>query len=257
MKKITLAIGGATISALALVAILAAARFTKADPLDAMGCSPQVKGKTVIVLDTSDDVTAQTRIEIEKRVRNTIDHKVQDGDLVSVFTVSQLSKRNLVPVFAYCKPRREGNELKENTRALNRIYLTKFEKPLLEVIHAPIDGSEESPIAQSLIDLSLSDFLRSTGGSTNLLVFSDLIEHTDKFSLYNCTAGSQAVKLFKERRGAAVARPSFHNVELQLHIIPRGDITAVVGRCRDHFWTWFFGDNDGPNARITPFNLPG
>jgi hypothetical protein len=256
MNKTMLAVVGAVGSALALVALVAASHFTKPEKLDALGCSVDIPGKTVIVLDTSDVVAEQTRSEIVDRVHTAIRDNVRDGELVSVFTVSELSKKNLTPVFAYCKPRREGNELKESTRLLQHNYVTKFEKPLEAAIAAPIEGSKQSPIAQSLIDLSLSDYVRSNG-KTNLLVFSDMMEYTEKFSLYRCSNGQQAVRLFKDARGAAVARPTFHNVDVQLNIIPRADTSAAVGRCRDHFWAWFFGDDDGPGARLTPTNLPG
>lgn len=246
----------AGVSAILLMGVLVASHLMKAAPLDAKGCGQNVTSKTVIVLDTSDGVTAQTHQEIIDRVKNTIDGSVQDGDLVSVFTISALSKKNLVPAFAYCKPRRIGNELKENTRMLERTYMTKFQKPLEAAIRLPIQGSEESPIAQSLVDLSLSDYVRSNG-NTKLIVFSDMMEYTDRFSLYNCDSGSLAIKSFRDSRGAAVARPTFHNVDIEINIIPRAGTTAAAGRCRDTFWAWFFGDDDGPSARFTPSNLPG
>lgn len=256
MQKTTVWAIAAVLSAVALGGILAAAHFLKPAPLDSMGCGEVISGKTVIVLDTSDEIAAQTRSEILERIKAAVDGKVRDGDLVSVFTVSELSKKNLTPVFAYCKPKRKGNELNENPRMLEHNYQAKFEKPLEEVASARITGSKQSPIAQSLIDLSLSDFLRSSGPA-NLLVFSDMMEYTEKFSLYRCAGGGQAVKTFRDSRGAAVARPTFHNVNIELNIIPRPDTTASVGRCRDHFWAWFLGDDDGPNAQLAPSNLPG
>ncbi|WP_250491031.1 hypothetical protein [Caballeronia sp. INML2] len=256
MNKTATAYIAAALSGVALVGILGAAHLNKPAPVDALGCGQEVQGKTVIVLDTSDEVAAQTRDEIIERVKHTVEHDVRDGDLVSVFTVSDLSKKNLVPAFAYCKPRRVGNELKESTRMLERHYVTKFEKPLQAVVQAPIKGSKESPIAQSLIDLSLSDYIRSKG-NTNLIIFSDLMEYTDRFSLYHCANGVQAIRSFKESRGANVARPTFHNVSVELNIVPRRDIATGVGRCRDTFWAWFFGDDDGPGAKLVPSNLPG
>lgn len=256
MSKTVQAGAAATASVVLLVAFLAYAKFTKPAPVDAMGCGQEVAGKTVIVLDTSDEVAAQTRKEIIDRVNDTVEHKVNDGDLISVFTVSELSKKNLVPAFAYCKPRRKGSELNENTRMLEHNYVSKFEKPLRAVVQAPIQGSKESPIAQSLIDLSLSDYVRSKG-KTNLIVFSDLMEYTDRFSLYKCGAGNHAIRAFRDSRGATVARPMFHNVNIELNIIPRTDTSAAVGRCRDTFWAWFFGDDSGPGARFSPSNLPG
>jgi hypothetical protein len=243
-------------SAIVLIAILAASHFSKAPSLDASGCGPEPYGKTVVVIDASDDVTAQTRKEIVVRVKDVVAHKINDGELVSVFNVNEISKKNLVPMFAYCKPKRSGNELIENNRMLERTYIKKFEQPLEAAVRAQTQGSKQSPIAQSLIDLSLSEFMRSQK-STHLLVFSDLMEFTEKFSLYGCNSGTKAVNDFRRSRGAAVARPTFNNVDIELNIIPRPDISAASGKCRDHFWAWFLGDNAGPDARLTPSDMPG
>jgi hypothetical protein len=247
---------GAIVSGAALVALLGASVYFKPKPLDENGCGQEPYGKTVVLIDASDDVTAQTQKEIIVRVKAAIANKVKDGELVSVFTVSEMSKKNQVPLFASCKPKRSGNELTENNRMLERNYIKKFERPLEAAVRAPLQSSRQSPIAQSLIDLSLSNFLRSEK-KTNLLIFSDLMEYTGKFSLYGCTSGTKAVSDFRDSRGAAVARPNFHNVDVELNIIPRAENSAATGRCRNHFWAWFFGDNTGEEARLTPLDMPG
>jgi hypothetical protein len=256
MNKNQLLWAGAIASGVLLVALLGASHFLKPQPLNANGCGAEPYGKTVVVIDASDDVTAQTRKEIIVRVKDAILHKVKDGELVSVFTVNEMSKKNLVPLFAYCKPKRTGNELTENNRMLERNYVKKFERPLEAAVRAPTQSSKQSPIAQSLIDLSLSEFMRSEQ-QTHLLVFSDLMEFTEKFSLYGCSSGTKAASDFRQSRGAAVARPTFHNVDIELNIIPRPEVSAASGKCRDHFWTWFLGDNAGPGARLTPSDMPG
>lgn len=256
MNKNQLLWTGAIASGVLLIALLGASHFFKPQPLDVNGCGSEPYGRTVVVIDASDDVTAQTKKEIIVRVKDAILHKVKDGELVSVFTVNEMSKKNLVPLFAYCKPKRTGNELTENNRMLERNYVKKFERPLETAVRAPTQSSKQSPIAQSLIDLSLSEFMRAEQ-QTHLLVFSDLMEFTEKFSLYNCTSGTKAVNEFRQSRGAAVARPTFHNVDIELNIIPRPEISAVSGKCRDHFWVWFLGDNAGQSARLTPSDMPG
>lgn len=256
MKKNQQALAAAIVSGILIVVLLAASLYFKPKPLDENGCGPEPYGKSVVLIDASDDVTAQTQKEIIVRVKNAITNKVKDGELVSVFTVNEMSKKSLVPLFAYCKPKRSGNELTENNRMLERNYVKKFEQPLEAAVRSPMQGSKQSPIAQSLIDLSLSNFMRSEK-KANLLIFSDLMEYTDKFSLYGCTSGTKAVSDFRESRGAAIARPTFHNVDVELNIIPRPETSATAGQCRNHFWTWFFGDNAGSDAQLTPSDMPG
>lgn len=256
MKTITLAWMGALVSAVAIVGLLAASQYMKKEKVDTRGCTQGVLDKSVIVLDTSDEVSAQTQSEMIRRVMNLVEDTVHEGEMVSIFKVSELSKKNLTPTFARCKPRRSGNALNENTRTLARAYKDKFLIPLQKALESPIDGSKQSPIAQSLVDISLSDYLR-TNGAARLIIFSDFMEYTDKFSLYKCNSGIQAVSEFKYSRGASVARPTFRDVDVQLNIIPRPEISSAIGKCRTYFWNWFFGDNKGSHSRFVPSDLPG
>jgi hypothetical protein len=237
-------------------ALLVAAQITKRPKLDAHGCGKELTGKTVFVIDQSEDLSEQTKNEIVARAMKVVAEKVTDGELVSVFSVTELSKKNLVPAFSYCKPTREGSRLTSNPKLLERIYRDKFAKPLEKSLRAPIAGSKESPVAQAIVDLSLSEYLTSPI-SSRLIVFSDLMEHTDKFSLYGCKATQEAVSRFRTARGATVARPAFKDMDVELNIVPRPNIPAPVAKCRDAFWVWFFGDNEGARASLTPNYLPG
>ncbi|QEZ44154.1 hypothetical protein [Cupriavidus oxalaticus] len=243
-------------SVLLLAAILVASQLNKKPKLDAHGCGLEPAGKTVFVIDQSEDLTEQTKAEVVARAMKVVDEKVKAGELVSVFSITELSKKNLVPVFSYCKPSREGSRVTSNPKLLERIYREKFAKPLEKALRMPIPGSKESPVAQAIVDLSLSEHLNSPAES-RLVVFSDLMEHTDKFSLYGCKAAQEAISRFRYARGATVARPAFKDVEIELNIVPRPNIPAPVGKCRDAFWVWFFGDNEGARASLTPNYLPG
>jgi hypothetical protein len=51
--------------------------------------------------------------------------------------------------------------------------------------------------------------------------------------------------------------PTFKNTAITLDFIPREGIGQNTLRCRTGFWAWFFGDNEGTNASLTPDYLPG
>lgn len=119
---------------------------------------------------------------------------------------------------------------------------------------APLDG-KESPIAQALTDISLTAYLR--GNSNTLLIFSDMLEHTDKFSLYNCSASKEVVARYRASRQGAQERPEFKNTTVVLNLIPRLDQSKETLKCRDALWPWFFGNNAGTQAGLTFDYLPG
>jgi len=245
----------AAISAAALIGIGVANFAAKPEKKDAQGCTGEISGKTVMLLDQTDAIPKQTAEEIISRAKNIIDKEVKDGELVSVFSVTELSKKNLAPLFSYCKPPKQAKGIGESQRYVAKNFDKHFAKPLQAVLAEPISGSRESPIAQALIDLSLSDYLRHP--NARLIIFSDFMEYTQRFKTYNCRNPQDAISQFRITRGAAVARPSFHNVEIYANIIPRSEISREVLACNTVFWNWFFGDNQGPNAVFNPSFLPG
>jgi hypothetical protein len=226
----------------------------KQKPL-ADNCIGTVKANTVIVLDHSEKISKQTRTEIEARAINYILDKVQPNERVSVFTVSNLSKLALVPVVSRCRPPDEGNRLVEDTRRLHKRFIESFEKPLREALSAEPTASSESPIAQALTDISLSQYLR--GEKNTLLVFSDMLENTTKFTLYRCPTAVSVVSRFRDSRKGAQERPTFKNTNVVLNLIPSLGHSKEVLSCRTQLWNWFFGDNEGSNASVAFDFLPG
>ncbi|NDD12529.1 MAG: hypothetical protein EB072_07760 [Betaproteobacteria bacterium] len=223
-------------------------------------CDPSVKSKTVILLDYSEDVSTQTKASIIGRAWKMIDEEVPEGELVSVFSLSKATKTDFKPLFSACKPRKTGSRTTEDVRRIRRDFEEKFMKPLRAELSAPIPGSDESPIAQALIDLSLDDLRFRSPDVTRLAVFSDFMENTSNFSMYKCSSPGEAVNQFRASRVGAVERPQFKNVDVRMHIIPRNNISRPALQCRDRFWMWFFGDNQGTcknNSCLTPDYLPG
>jgi hypothetical protein len=219
------------------------------------GCVGAVVANTVVVLDHTETQTEQTRTEVVARVLAHVRDKTQVNERVSVFTVSELSKKSLTPAFSRCKPAEEGNRAVQNVSALKKAYDRDFLHPLRSVLSIPPRSGKESPIAQALIDLSLTQYLR--GERNSLLVFSDFLEHTPKFTLYTCADSQRAVAALRDSRRGAQERPKFSNVFVQLNVIPRQDISRATLKCRDQVWAWFFGDNEGAGARFEPDYLPG
>lgn len=223
-------------------------------------CDPAVKSKTVILLDYSEEVSTQTMDSIIGRAWKMIDEEVPEGEQVSVYSLNKATKKDFKPLFSACKPRKTGSRTTEDVRRIRRDFDEKFVKPLRAELSVPITGSDESPIAQALIDLSLDDLRFRSSDVTRLAVFSDFMENTSKFSMYRCTNPVEAVNQFRSSRIGAVERPQFKNVDVRMHIIPRTNISKSALQCRDRFWMWFFGDNQGTckkNSCLSPDHLPG
>lgn len=222
-------------------------------------CDSKIKSKTVVLLDRSQGITTQTTEAIVNRTWQHIEDNVAVGELVTIYDLTEDSKKNLKPIFQACKPRTEGSQLTENAKRV-KLEFQNFKKKLSAELGNPIAGSDESPIAQALIDLSLDTKNFQSPDVTKLLIFSDFMEHTKKFSLYKCTDGKQSIQQFRTSKTGSQERPEFKNVEVQMHLIPRDDISKAALQCRPLFWNWFFGDNKGSckkSSCLTPTYLPG
>nr|WP_217346332.1 hypothetical protein [Noviherbaspirillum sp. L7-7A]MBV0880739.1 hypothetical protein [Noviherbaspirillum sp. L7-7A] len=218
-------------------------------------CIGKVSSSTVIVLDYTDQITDQTRDEIASRAMAHIYDKVKVNERVSIFTISDISKKSLKPLVTLCRPPDSGNRAIENVELIKRRFQKNFEAPIRVALSEAPSESKESPIAQALTDISLSHYLRSP--SNTLLIFSDMLEHTSKFSLYKCASAVHTVVRYRESRSGAMERPVFVNTNVQLNLIPRLDQSKETLKCRDKLWPWFFGDNKGTQAALTVDFLPG
>lgn len=247
--------------AVAFLVLFAAIKISIGSPKksDEFGCIGPVSKNTVIVIDHSDQMTEQTRAEIVARSLRYVNEITKPNERVSVFNISEVSKKFLVPSFSMCKPKHEGSRLTEGVASMEKRFKKEFIDPLTSALNVQSGNSKESPLAQSLIDISLTQYLR--GDKNSVLIFSDMLEHVPgKFSMYPpqaCRDQASTVRQFRDSRKGAIERPTFKNTFVQLNIVPRTDVPRSVIICRDQLWTWFFGDNEGATAGVSPDFLPG
>lgn len=242
--------------ALVLVAVLGVkATLDRAPKAQSDNCVGQPTANTVILLDYSDLVPLQTRDEIVARAMAHVRNQVAVNERVSVFTISALSKKELQPVVSLCRPPEDGNRMVEDVSRIRRLFVERFEKPLRATLSVAPKESPESPIAQAVTDISLSQYLR--GQTNTLLIFSDMLENTPRFTLYRCATPEGVVASYRQAMRGAQERPHFQNTAVSLNLVPRLDQSPQTLACRDKLWPWFFGDNEGTNAKLVVDYLPG
>lgn len=246
------------IAGIAIVAIILVIFKIKLDSAPKPGkdnCYENIESNTVILLDYTDPIPQQTKDEITARTNRFVRENVKTGDKVTIFKISEISKQSLKPVLSICKPSESGNRAIENIGAIKRNFETGFLVPIQDILSSDPESSVVSPLAQAITDISLSQYLRAN--ANNLLIFSDMIEHSEKFSLYKCNDPTSVITKYKSSRVGAQERPIFTNTKVELNLIPRLDLSTTTLSCRDKLWLWFFGDNEGSNASLTSEYLPG
>lgn len=220
---------------------------------DVNQCIEPVQQNLVILLDHSDHATLQTHEEIIARSLKQV-QTIPSNTRVTLFAISRTSQRELKPLFSACRPPDDGSILTENVKKVRRSYEENFRRPLQRALAQSIAVSDQSPLAQSITDISLTQYLRAPRNT--LLVFSDMLENTKAFSLYRCSNGDGAIQEYRQARAGAQERPQFSNATILLNFIPRYDLPKETLSCRATFWNWFFGDNKGAGSIQSDF-LPG
>lgn len=220
-----------------------------------LGCLSAIPAKTAILVDRSDNTPLQTVDEIRSRIRKIVVEDVREGELVSIFLVTNEAERALRPIFSACKPQESGNIIYEDERRIAENFERGFMQPLEAAVAEEPNRSEVSPVAEVLTDFHSSQYL--DGEANRLVVFSDLMQNSENLSLYGCLDGPGAIETYSMNRAGAISRPKLRNTAVSLNIIPRQGLDARTVKCRDIFWLWFFGDNEGELASVTPSFLPG
>lgn len=245
----------------AIVALLLASLFLfkisldKKQKPDIDNCIDPVSINTVILIDHTEQISDQTRDEIVARAMNHIHENVKQNERVSIFTISDLTKKSLRPIVSLCRPASDGNRVIENVQSIHKKFHERFEQPIRTALMEIPNESSESPIAQAITDISLSNYLR--GESNSLLIFSDMLENTHSFSLYGCKSSADLINRYRESRLGAKERPDFINTKISINLIPRLNQLKGTLECRDKLWPWFFGNDSGPQAGLTIDELPG
>jgi hypothetical protein len=242
--------------AAALVALLLASHKYKPEDRDKLGCLlTGAPSSTVILLDHSEGVPAQTSTEIEKRVIDFINKRVETNGRISIYAVSDTSSAALMSVYEGCKLPSSGNDITNSDKAIRIHFEKRFLAKLRPALREQYSDASTSPIAQAISDLSVSQDLRLK--SNNLLIFSDMIENSSALDMYHCPPGADPRAIYRRNNAGAIERPTFDNVNVSIHIIPRRGITQETLQCRNHFWPWFLGDNAGGQAGVKFDYLPG
>ena len=240
----------------AVVGLLLASQLLKPPTRYPNGClASGWQTSTVILLDHSEGISTQTGREIETRVVDFINNSVPTNGHVSLYTISDESARALVPVFDGCKPPSTGNQFTQSEKSIRLHFNRDFMGKLKAALHQQFSDSTTSPIAQAVSDLSQSEDLRTE--SSNLLVFSDMIENSPQLDMYHCSGATDPVQEYRAANAGAVERPTFRNVAIVLNMIPRRGLSQATLQCRKRFWPWFFGDDAGPSASLNSNYLPG
>ena len=234
-------LGGALITVLvgSLLSLGALAHYLKGEVIhdgETLCRSDRSVPHTVILVDRTDPFTDLHTMLFESAMeRGSAALRVRER--LSIFLIEARAPVRPTPLLSLCKPDdgSDANWLYENKTLLQRVFEKRFAQPLT----ALVDGLREpaqapaSPILETIRAVSLLPSFREASGRRKLIVVSDLLENTARYSHYTATPDYQDFR--RSPYGASVL-PSLHGVEIELVYLPNE--RAQRRQNRAHLAVW-------------------
>ena len=239
-----------------------AAIASLASCLTVTGCSPDrldenlcpigqpVNRNTILLLDTSDPLSAKHREEFRRLVTELQepggppDFRVAEGEALIVYELHRDTSA-LDPIMKVCNPgdRPDDWGFREEVTSGKAIALSRWKRfsesvePLFEVAEAQAD-MPQSPIIEHLgvIVPRHAPSSRRRGandGRTHLIVFSDLLQHSEYLSHYGEYPAAEDIR---KTTGLRQLQTDLSGVEVSLLRLERG--RHARWQTRDHYYWW-------------------
>ncbi|MDL2060126.1 hypothetical protein MUN46_009285 [Mesosutterella sp. AGMB02718] len=181
---------------------------------------PTPVGHTIVLVDETDPLSPIQadffKVQMEQLVRK----QMKDGELLSLYSISGDPNSNRRPLIEVCKPRdgSDANPLNENEKLMKKRFYEKFAKPidkLIEKLTSKKEPEKISPIMETIQFASVNSLRKwNVRGERKLLIFSDMLQNTEGFSLYR---GTPSFTAFEGSPYASETKAYLPNVGVQLY----------------------------------------
>ena len=207
-------------------------------------------GITVVLVDTSDDLTETTRREVLGQLDDMITTLPPFYKLdIRVLDIAGTKSRSL---FSKCNPG-DGAGLSEwtdNPRIARLRWIEDFRKPAADAVKNSVATakSNSSPIMAAIQDIAIGEFSSAASESARktLYVISDMIEYTRDYSQYP-RAGDLSFQRYKQSAAYMKFRTDLHGAAVIIRYVARqtGSQQVVDGTKHMEFWKTWIEDNRG------------
>ncbi|MGY4402837.1 hypothetical protein [Bradyrhizobium sp. USDA 3315] len=222
--------------------------------LDAQTLCPTTgpQGITVALVDTSDDLPPATGREVLSLLDDLITGLPPYYRLdVRVLDIPTGRSRSL---FAKCNPG-DGVGLSEwtnNPRIARMRWIESFRKPASEAVKSSLASAKanSSPIMAAIQDIAIDQFSseHSKAIKKNLVIISDMIEHTRDYSQYT-RGGDLSYQRFKQSGAYLKYRTDLHGASVTIDYVTRPSVMPDTVRHAE-FWGSWVKDNSGALVAI-------
>lgn len=144
---------------------------------------------TAVFIDSTDPFSAIQQDYLSKYFSELLG-SVETGAMIQVYSASDFATSGFEPIVSICDPG-DGDEASEwtaNPERIKKKWRELFDEPLRQSVLTGMtrDGADTSPLMKMIQSLSIQAFpLSKRDVSLNLVVVSDMLEHTADYSQYS------------------------------------------------------------------------
>lgn len=203
---------------------------------------------TTIVIDTTDALAESERAQIVQEIER-IREQVPAMGLIEIVQISEDASAAPAPILSLCNPGhgREMNALYQNPKLAEKRWNDAFRSPLELALSQILGASSgrQSPLMESLRRLSAERINRPEldASSKRLVVFSDLLQHTARYSQYG--SADYSFERFKASDEFDGLRGDLRQVSVDIFYIARPRTQALQSKQHLQFWVDYFEASGG------------
>ena len=196
---------------------------------------------TAILVDVTNNINHTQKEYLNKYFEN-LKLNLLEYEKITIFAVNNESVNNIKPKLTLCNP---GNQIKsqftENEGIVLKRWEEKFNKPLSKTFDEIVTGGESnvSPIFEMIQGASINGFPENTKNTPKrLYIVSDMLHHTDGFSLYKQNPGISDLKASPYYQHI---KTNMDNVEVIILLIYRSGFEKLQNKTLIRsFWEPYF-----------------
>lgn len=213
-------------------------------------CLDEVFAHTIVVLDKTDSLSINQQRFILNYINKEKD-KLRTFEKFSIFTLTENTYMNPEPLFSKCNPGtgKNANKLYQNPKKIQMRFDSFFSKPLKENMNSILsdDTGPRSPIFEMIRELSFRDDFGEKTQERTLIIISDMMHHTPKFSHYR---NSIDYKSFLKKSYMDEVAVSLNSVNVKIVYLLRDKLGSIQGKRHLSFWEDYFEDMGAEVAEV-------
>lgn len=207
----------------------------------------------VILIDQSEALGETQKKYAYNFVKDLLFNSLRDGDRISLFTFHKDKYYALEPEISLCKPQAKANPIYENPRKIQEHLENNFLSPFDQILNVQLAQAFglESPIFETIQSVSLSREIDSNDKGRHLIIISDLLHHTPRYSMYIDGVIDFADFVIKQEKYYKEIHSDLSGWDITIIYLLRDNAKGIqTGNKHIAFWLKFFQDANAEVSRV-------